>query len=98
MTSSIYRDLIDEKVAEWQAKLQKLEEIQKAAESKESSKLDATISNMRSKVESATAQLLILDKSESVANTVETKDKILGIFTAIDKDFPRIDNQTPYML
>ena len=43
-------------------------------------------------------QLLVLDKEETTANTMETKNKIIEVFNSIDRDFPKYEDSAPYML
>ena len=98
MNSMTYKDIIDEKTAEWRNGLKKLENL--AAKSTVDTKavLDAKIEQLKSAIDSATAQLRQLDEHETVGNTVETKDKILKIFGSIDKDFIGYEEKIPYML
>jgi len=98
MKSSIYRDIIDEKVAEWRNNLHKLEAKLEQADPDGKSELSAKIAELRNRLDNAVVQLLVLDKSESIENTVETKDRILEIFSSIDRDFPKYEDHTPYML
>ena len=98
MASSTYKDIIDDKVAAWQKGLKKLEEQAAKASSDTKAKLRAKLDQLRSKIDNAVIQLHSLDEQEKVANTMETKDKILQIFNSIDEDFPRYEEQTPYML
>jgi len=98
MNSSIYRDIIDGKVAEWRNNLTKLEEQIAATDREKREELSAKIEQLRLAIDKAVVQLLQLDKQETVENTVETKNKILSVFDAIDKDFPHYEDITPYML
>lgn len=98
MASSTYRDIIDEKVAEWQKSLKKLEEQAAGAPSETKVEMRRKLDQLRLQIEKAAAQLRTLDEQENVRNTMEIKDKILQIFSSIDRDFPRYDGQTPYML
>lgn len=98
MASSTYKDIIDDKVADWHNKLKKLEEQAAKASSDRKAELRAKLDRLKSRIEHAVNQLHGLDGQEKVENTLETKDKILQIFNAIDEDFPRYEEQTPYML
>jgi uncharacterized protein Yka (UPF0111/DUF47 family) len=98
MHSLTYKDIIDEKTAEWQSGLKKLEEQAGKAPSDTREEFNAKIAQLRSAIAAATAQLHTLDAMETVANTMETKDKILKIFSSIDKDFTGYEEKTPYML
>ena len=98
MASSTYKDIIDDKVAAWLKGLEKLEEQAAKASSDTKAKLRAKLDQLRSKIDNAVIQLHSLDEQEKVANTMETKDKILQIFNSIDEEFPRYEEQTPYML
>lgn len=96
MASSTYKDIIDDKVASWQNGLKKLEE--QATKSSSPSIRAEKLEDLRARIESAVTQLNTLDQQENVGNTMETKDKILKIFSSIDKNFPRYEEQAPYML
>jgi len=98
MASSTYKDIIDDKVAAWQKSLKNLEEQAAKASSDTKAKRRAKLDQLRSKIDNAVIQLHSLDEQEKVDNTMETKDKILQIFNSIDEDFPRYEEQTPYML
>ena len=99
MQSSTYKDIIDDKIAEWQNSLKKLEEQTGAATSDtKKGKLRAKTNQLRSAIDKAIVQLRDLDEQETVANTMETKDKIVKIFTSIDKDFIGNEETSPYML
>jgi len=98
MHSMTYKDIIDEKTAEWQKGLKKLEDLAAKSATDTRTNLDAKIEQLRSAIDLATAQLRHLDEQETIGNTVETKDKILKIFSAIDKDFIGFEKKEPYML
>ena len=89
MQSLTYKDIIDEKIAEWQKGLKKLEQ---HAESSSKTR------DLKSAIDSAIVQLQALDAQETVGNTMETKDKIVKIFGSIDKNFTEFEDQTPFML
>jgi prefoldin subunit 5 len=93
-----YKDIIDEKTAEWRNGLKKLENLAAKSTAETRAILDAKIEQLNSAIDSATAQLRHLDEHETVGNTVETKDKILKIFSSIDKDFIGHEEKIPYML
>ena len=98
MQSFTYKDIIDDKVAEWQSGLKKLEEQAGEAASDTKATLRAQTKQLRSAIDKAIVQLRGLDEQETVDNTMETKDKILKIFTSIDKDFKGFEDKTPFML
>ena len=98
MHSLTYKDIIDGKIAEWQSGLKKLEEQAGSAPFDTKAEFNAKIAQLKSAIAAATAQLHNLDAQETVANTMETKDKILKIFSSIDKDFTGYEGKTPYML
>ncbi|SDP63532.1 hypothetical protein [Desulforhopalus singaporensis] len=98
MQSQTYRDIIDEKIEEWQKGLKKIEEIAVRAPSTDRTDLIAQKDKLKAAIEAATAQLRELDEQETVQNTIETKDKILKIFSAIDRDLSKYDDSTPFML
>lgn len=98
MASSTYRDLIDDKVAAWQNALKRLEEQAAKASSETRAKRMAKLDRLRLEIDSAATQLHTLDRQEHAGNTMEIKDRILEIFNTIDKDFPRYEEKTPYML
>ena len=98
MDSLTYKDIIDDKIAEWQNNLEKLEEQAASATSDTKARLHAKKEQFKSAIDSAIIQLRNLDEHETVANTMETKDKILKIFSSIDKDFKGYEEKTPFML
>ena len=98
MQSFTYKDIIDDKVAEWQSGLKKLEEQSRKAPSDTKDTLSGKTKQLRSAIDKAIVQLRGLDEQETVDNTMETKDKILKIFTSIDKDFKGFEDKTPFML
>jgi hypothetical protein len=98
MQSDTYKDIIDDKVAEWQNDLKKLEAQTKKATSESKDKLSTTTKQLRSAIDRATVQLRYLDEQETIDNTMETKDKILKIFSSIDKDFTGFEEKSPFML
>lgn len=98
MQSLTYKDIIDDKIAEWQNGLKKLKEQSGKATSDTKAKLSAERNRLRSAIDTAIIQLRDLDEHETVDNTMETKDKILGIFSSIDKDFIEHEDKTPFML
>lgn len=95
---STYRDIIDDKVTEWQNTLKRLEEQVDKAPSGVKAERRAKLDQFRSRIESAEIQLRTLDKQEKVENTMEIKDKILEIFGSIDREIPLHEEKTPYML
>ena len=98
MDSLTYKDIIDDKIAEWQNNLKKLEEQAATATSDTKAKLHAKKEEFKSALDYAIIQLRNLDEHETVANTMETKDKILKIFNSIDKNFKGYEEKTPFML
>lgn len=98
MKSLTYQDIIDDKIAEWQNSLKKLEEHAEKASAGTQSEIRARMEKFKSAIATATVQLHTLDEHETVGNTMETKDKILEIFDSIDRDFPGYEDLTPFML
>ena len=98
MQSLTYRDIIDDKIAEWQNGLTKLETQAEKATSDTKAIIRVQIREMKAAIDTATVQLHNLDKLETVGNTVETKDEILKIFRSIDQDFTGYVDRTPFML
>ena len=99
MQTLTYKDIIDDKVAEWRQHLQRLEELSQRGMLEHKSELKEKMAQFRSEIDTAIVRLNELDEQETVANTLETKDKILEIFNAIDKDFTTWnEEQTPFML
>jgi len=98
MDSLTYKDIIDDKIADWQNSLKKFEEQAGMATSDTKVKLIAKKEQFKSAIDTAILQLRKLDEHETVANTMETKDKILEIFGSIDRDFKAYDDKTPFML
>lgn len=98
MQSFTYTDIIDDKVAEWQSSLKTIEEQSGKAPSDTKATRSAKIRQLSSAIDKAIVQLRSLDKQETVDNTMETKDKILQIFTSIDKGFIGFGDKAPFML
>ena len=98
MRSLTYKDIIDDKVAEWQRDLKKLEEHSKKVSSDRPVKLRAKMEQLKAAINTAKFQLYTLDEQETAENTMETKDRILQIFDTIDRDFPWFDDKTPFMI
>ena len=98
MRSMTYRDIIDDKLREWQNGLNKLEKQAEKATSDTQAIIRTKIRELKAAIDTATVQLHNLDKQETVSNTMETKDEILKIFRSIDKDFTGYEDRTPFML
>lgn len=98
MQSPTYRDIIEDKITEWQNNLKKLEEEAQKAPNDKKNDFNAMIKKFRSTIATATVDLRTLDKNETAANTMETKEQILAIFRSIDTDFPKSKDKTPFML
>jgi DNA-binding protein H-NS len=98
MQSFTYKDIIDDKIAEWQSKLKKLEEQAEKAPSTTKDKLSTKVAQLKAAIDTAIVQLRTLDEQETATNTMETKDKILRIFSSLDKDFIGFEGKTPFML
>lgn len=98
MQSLTYKDIIDEKIAEWQKSLSNLEEqVEKSAHGAEGEQREK-MKKLREAIDTATIQLHDLDAHETVGNTLKTKDEILKIFRSIDKNFVGNEATTPFML
>ena len=98
MKSRPYKDIIDEKTDEW---LQHLEELQKQMEKASpdiKNKFDTKIDQLKPLVDSAIVQLRNLDEQESADTTLETKNRILEIFSSIDQCFSEYQKTSPFML
>ncbi len=98
MQSLTYRDIIDDKVAEWQRDLDKLEEGAKKASADTRASFHMRMEQHKAAINTAKFQMYTLDEQETAGNTMETKDKILQIFDSIDRDFPWYDDKTPFMI
>ena len=98
MQSLTYKDIIDDKVAEWQSDLKKLEERSKKASPDTQARHRAKMEQIKAAIHTAKFQLSALDEQETTGNTMETKDKILQIFDSIDRDFPWYEDTTPFMI
>jgi hypothetical protein len=98
MQSLTYKDIIDDKIAEWQSNLRKVETLNEKASSEEKTKLNAQMAKLRSTIDSAIVQLRYLDEQETADNTMETKDSILKIFNSIDQSFQGVEDNSPFML
>jgi len=98
MDSLTYKDIIDDKVADWQNSLKQLEEQAGKATSDTKVKLLAKKEQFKAAIDTAILQLRKLDEQETAANTMATKDEILKIFDSIDRDFKAYEDKTPFML
>lgn len=98
MQSHTYGDIIDEKVVEWQQGLDKLAKMVEKASADQKNPLSAKVGELRSAIAAAIGQLRDLDAQETAQNTMATKEKILNIFSSIDKGFAEFQEKTPFML
>ena len=98
MHSQTYGDIIDDKISEWRPGLKKLATMVDKAGIEQKSELSARVEKLRAAIDAAVVQLRDLDEQETAANTMATKEKILEIFSAIDKDFSAYQEKTPFML
>ena len=98
MQSQTYKDIIDDKIGEWQQGLEKLGKMVDEASIEQKEQLSARVEEFKSTIDAAIAQLRDLDAQETVQNTMETKEKILNIFSSIDKNFGEYQEKTPFML
>lgn len=98
MQSTTYKDIIDDKVAEWRSNLKKIEEQGGKASTDSQTEIRAKMQQLKSAIDTAAVQLYNLDEQETVGNTMETKDSILKIFSSVDKDFLEFEDKTPFMI
>ena len=98
MQSLTYKDIIDDKIVEWQRGLQKLEEQKEKGTVVYKEQFSAKVEQLKSAIDAAIVHLHNLDEQETADNTMETKDKILKIFSSIDKSFSEYQKKTPFML
>lgn len=98
MQSPTYRDIIDEKIAEWQQGLEELGKMTERATAENKDMLSAKVEELKSAIDAAIVQLYNLDEQETAQNTMETKERILKIFSSIDQDFTEYQEKTPFML
>jgi len=98
MQSPTYRDIIDEKIAEWQQGLEELGKMTERATAENKGMLSAKVEELKSAIDAAIVQLYNLDEQETAQNTMETKERILKIFSSIDQDFTEYQEKTPFML
>ncbi len=98
MQSQTYRDIIDDKIVEWQQGLEKLKKQMAKAPAEKKNLLSAKVEELRSAIDAATLQLYNLNEQETAQNTMEMKERILKIFSTIDKDFTEYEEKTPFML
>jgi len=98
MQSPTYRDIIDEKIAEWQQSLAELGKMTERATAENKDMLSAKVEELKSAIDAAIVQLHNLDEQETAQNTMETKERILKIFSSIDQDFTEYQEKTPFML
>ena len=98
MQSLTYKDIIDDKIAEWQSNLKKFEDLTEKATTEGKTRLRSQIAQLKSTMDSAILELRHLDAQETADNTMETKNKILKIFSSIDQGFQGLEGKTPFML
>ncbi len=98
MQSNSYRELIEEKIEEWQGKLSGLKEIVTKEEPKGNEEPFKMFEQLSKAVDSAALNLRELDKQENAGNTMMIKEKILEIFDSIDKVLVDHEDKTPFML
>ena len=98
MRSQTYRDIIDEKIAEWQQSVEKVQKMTEKATAERRNQLHAKIAELKLAIDTATEQLHDLDEQETPQNTMETKERILNIFSSVDKDLQEYQEKTPFML
>ncbi len=97
-TGTTYKDIIEEKIAEWLDNIELLNQQAQKASADDKARLTWKTNQLRSAIETATLQLHELNNQENADNTLIIKDKILKIFDSIDKDLTVFDKKTPYML
>mgnify|MGYP000263857173 CR=1 FL=1 len=93
-----YKDIIDDKIVEWQRELKKLEEQKEKGTAEYREQFRAKVEQLKSAIDAAIVHLHNLDEQETADNTMETKDKMLTIFSSIDKCFSEYQKKTPFML
>lgn len=98
MQSQTYRDIIDEKIEEWQQGLENLAKMLDRASADKKSLLSTRVDELKAAIDAAVVQLRDLDARETAQNTMETKERILDIFGSIDKNFAEYQEKTPFML
>lgn len=98
MRSQTYGDIIDEKIVEWQQGLEHLGKMSERAPAEKKSLLAAKVEDLSVAIATAIAELKELDEQETAQNTMETKERILDIFSSIDKSFAEYEEKTPFML
>jgi hypothetical protein len=98
MLSETYRDIIDEKIVEWQQSLEKIREMMDRATAERKSLLAAKVTELETLVDTAIVQLYALDERETTQNTMETKEQILHIFSSIDTGLAENQEKIPFML
>lgn len=98
MESTTYKDIIDDKLEAWQAALIKVAEQIEDGAPDTKTMLSEKREELKAAIETTTVKLRELDEQETVENTLETKDKILALFSSIDKEFAEFEKKTPFML
>jgi len=98
MQSLTYKDIIDDKIIEWQRELKKLEEQKEKGTAEYKEQFSAKVEQLKLAIDAAIVHLHNLDDQETAVNTMETKDKILKIFSSIDMSFSEYQKKTPFML
>jgi hypothetical protein len=93
-----YKDIIEEKIAEWLTYLERLQEQKEKAAADIKTQLGAKLEQLKPEIDAAIAQLRDLDQHETINNTMETKNKILEIFGSIDNHLADYQEKTPFML
>ena len=98
MQTTTYKDIIDEKIASWQSSLAQVTEQLENAAPDTKVKFSTKRELLKEAITAAITKLQSLDSKETVANTLETKDKILEIFNSIDNEIKEFEAKTPFML
>ena len=98
MQSQTYKDIIDEKIVEWQQDLEKIGKMTERAATEKKNLLTSKLETLKVEIDTAIEQLHNLDGQETPQNTMETKEQILKIFSSIDKELIEYQEKTPFML
>lgn len=98
MPSATYQDLIDNKVAHWQAVIATIEERLSKPGSGDREALSQSLQQLKDSVAAATSELHELNNRETAETTLAVKDQILKIFDSIDRDLSAFVERSPFML
>lgn len=99
MHPSPYHDLIEDKISDWRASVEKIEErMLKGKSAAAKGYPGKMIDRLNADVNTAVLQLRELEKKEERGDTATMKDRMLEIFDSVDKNIRSYDAKAPFML